>query len=135
MIKRYNPRPFEKPIALPTYSTVTEQYELIAKVKGGYVISLARLTSASSRVNDYSRNYALFESFDDRGNRRVMAATKEPADIKDSEFKAVIKSMMNAGVEFGPVSPCRSEELLAALGAWIQAQNPEIEEYQVVSLC
>ena len=40
---------------------------------------------------------------------------------------------MEVGVEFESITPCHSEVILTALGAWIQARNLDIEQYQLVS--
>ena len=75
MIKNYNPRPFEQFNSLPTYVTVTEQYELLAKTKTGYVIKLAKLTVGKSTSAGNQLYHVLFESFSDHGERRAVART------------------------------------------------------------
>ena len=44
-----------------------------------------------------------------------------------------MSAMIEIGVEFESVNPCHSEVLLTALGTWIQAENPDIEKYEIVS--
>ena len=67
MIKNYNPRPFEQLNSLPTYVVITERYELLAKTKAGYVITLAKLTVGQSKSAGNLLNHVLFESFSDHG--------------------------------------------------------------------
>ncbi len=132
MIKDYNPRPFEQPNPLPTYVVITERYELLAKTNTGYVIKLAKLTIGKSMSAGNPLSHVLFESFSDHGERRAVARTR----VSGSErvFVAVMNAMMEVGVEFESVTPCHSEMMLTALGAWIQAKNPDIEHYELVSL-
>ena len=131
MIKNYNPRPFEGFSTLPTYITVTEQYELLAKTKTGYVIRLAKLTVGKSVSAGNQLCHVLFESFSDHGERRVIAKTRMSGCNR--EFNAVMNAMLEVGVDFESVTPRHSEMMLTALGAWLQLRNPDIERYEVVS--
>ena len=131
MIKNYNPRPFEQPNPLPTYAVISGDYTLTATVKGGYVITLAKLTIGESVSADKPLTHALFQSFSDHGEQMFVARTRVSG--YERAFAAVKNAMMEAGVEFEPVAPCHPETLLTALGAWIQAGNPDIERYDLVS--
>ena len=131
MIKNYNPRPFEQFTPLPTYVVITEQYELLAKTKTGYTIKLAKLTIGKSMSAGNPLSHALFESFSDHGERMAVARTRVSGNGR--VFSAVMNAMMEVGVEFESVTPCHSEIMLTALGAWIQLENPDIEHYEVVS--
>ena len=51
----------------------------------------------------------------------------------DRVFRAVMNAMLEVGIEFESVTPCHSEMMLTALGAWIHARNPNIEKYEIVS--
>ena len=75
--------------------------------------------------------HVLFESFSDHGERRAVARTRVSG--YERVFSAVMKAMLEVGVEFESVTPCHSEMMLTALGAWIQARNPDIEKYELVS--
>ena len=131
MIKNYNPRPFEQASFLPAYVEVTHRYELLARVRGGYVINLAKLTVGKSLSAGKPLSHVLFESFSDHGERRAMARTRISG--YDRAFYAVLNAMMEIGTEFEFVTPCHFEEILTELGASIQAENPEIEKYEIVS--
>ena len=131
MIKNYNPRPFEQFNSLPTYVTLTERYELLAKTKTGYTITLAKLTIGKSVSAGNQLSHVLFESFSDHGERRAVARTR--VNGYERVFVAVMNAMMEVGVEFESITPCHSEMMLTALGAWIQARNPDIEHYGLVS--
>ena len=131
MIKNYNPRPFEGFSTLPTYVTVTEQYELLGKTKTSYVIKLAKLTVGKSMSAGNPLSHALFESFSDHGERMAVARTRVSGNGR--VFSAVMNAMMEVGVDFESVTPCHSEVMLTALGAWIQARNPDIEKYEIVA--
>ncbi len=127
MIKNYNPRPFEQFNSLPTYVTITEQYELLAKMKTGYVIRLAKLTVGKSVSAGNQLCHVLFESFSDHGERRAIAKTRMSGCNR--EFNAVMNAMTEVGVEFEAITPCHSEVMLIALEVWIQLRNPEIDKY------
>ena len=131
MIKNYNPRPFEQRNPLPTYVNVTAQYELLAKTKTGYIITLAKLAIGKSVSAGNQLVHVLFEGFTDHGERMAVARTR--ASGYKSVFSAVKNAMTEVGVEFESVTPCHSEMLLTALGSWIQAKNPEIERCELVS--
>ncbi len=131
MIKNYNPRPFEQPNPLPSYVAITERYELLAQTKNGYVITLAKLTIGKSTSAGNALAHVLFESFSDHGERMTVARTRMSG--QGSVFAAVINAMIEAGVEFDSVPLCHIETLLIALGSWLQAKNPEIEQYELVS--
>lgn len=133
MIKNYNPRPFEQFNPLPTYVAITEQYELLAKTKAGYTITLAKLTVGKSVSAGNQLSHALFEGFTDHGERMAVARTRVSG--YERVFNAVMNAMMEVGVKFEAVTPCHSETMLTALGAWIQLRNSDIEQYEVVSQC
>ena len=130
MIKNYNPRPFEQFTPLPTYVAITEQYELLARTKTGYTITLAKLTIGKSMSAGNQLTHVLFESFSDHGERRAVARTRMSGN--DRVFSAVMNAMLEVGVEFESVTPCHFEMMLTALGAWIQARYPDIEKYEIV---
>ena len=131
MIKNYNPRPFEQFTPLPTYVAITEQYELLARTKTGYTITLAKLTIGKSMSAGNQLTHVLFESFSDHGERRAVARTRISGH--ERVFCAVMNAMLEVGVEFESITPCHAEMMLTALGAWIQARNPDIEKYEIVS--
>ena len=131
MIKNYNPRPFEQFISLPTYVAITDRYNLLAKTKTGYTIMLATLTIGGSVSAGNSLTHVLFESFSDHGERMAIVRTRVSGHNR--VFSAVMNAMMDAGVEFESVTPCHSETMLTALGAWIQARNTDIDQYEIVS--
>lgn len=131
MIKNYNPRPFEQFTSLPTYVAISEQYELLATTKSGYTIRLAKLTIGQSVSAGNQLTHVLFESFSDHGERRAIARTRVSGN--ERVFIAIMNAMLEVGVEFESVTPCHSEIMLSALGAWIQLRNHDIEKYEVVS--
>ena len=131
MIKNYNPRPFEQFTSLPTYVAITGQYELLATTKTGYTIRLAKLTIGQSVSAGNQLTHVLFESFSDHGERRAIARTRVSDNAR--VFIAVMNAMLEVSVEFESVTPCHSEMMLTALGAWIQTRNPDIENYEIVS--
>lgn len=107
------------------------EYALLGKVKGGYVITLAKLSVGESMSAGNPLTHALFESFTDHGERMAVARTRVSG--YDREFTAVKNAMFAAGVEFNSSPPCSSEEILTAFGEWFMAHNPEIEDCSVVS--
>lgn len=131
MIKNYNHRPFEEFNLLPVYVAISEQYELLATTKTGYTIRLAKLTIGKSTSAGNPLTHVLFESFSDHGERRVIARTRVSGH--ECVFVAVMNAMMEVGTEFESVTPCHSEVMLSALGAWIQTRNSDIEKYEIVS--
>lgn len=131
MIKNYNPRPFERYSALPSYVTITDEYELLGQTKTGYIIRFAKLTIGKSNSAGNPLTHVLFESFSDHGERMVVTRTRVGG--QGGEFIAVLNAMMDAGIEFESVIPCHFETLLTALGALIQAKNPDISKYEIVS--
>ena len=132
MIKNYNPRSFEQLNSLPPYMVITEQYELLAKTKTGYIITLAKLTVGQSKSAGNPLNHVLFESFSDHGERMAVARTRIIGH--GHVFSAVMNAMMEIGVEFESVALCHSETMLTAIEAWIQVKNPDIEQYKIMSL-
>lgn len=62
-----------------------------------------------------------------------MIETRTRTGGYEREFNAVKQVMMEAGVEFESIVPCHPDELLNALGARYKADNPDIEDYAVVS--
>lgn len=132
MIKDFIPRAYAGPNPLPTYATADLiQYALLGKIRGGYVITLAKLTIGGSVSAGNPLTHALFESFTDHGERRGIARTRVSGS--DREFTAVKNAMFAAGVEFTAAPPCGSEEILTAFGEWFMERNPEIEGCSVVS--
>ena len=131
MITNYNPRPFEQFNPLPTYVAISEQYELLAQTKTGYTIRLAKLIIGQSVSAGNPLTHAVFESFSDHGARMVVTRTRVSGH--ERVFNAVMNVMMEAGVEFESVTPCHYKMMLSALGTWIQAKNPDIEKYEIVS--
>ena len=131
MIKNYTPRPFEKPNPLPVYVSGVNSYTLLGTVTGGYVITLGKLTVGESVSAGNPLTHALYESFSDHGERMAVARTRVSG--VEREFAAVKNAMLEAGVEFEPIAPCHCEDLLNALGAWFQAENPEIQACSLVS--
>ena len=75
--------------------------------------------------------HVLFEGFSDQGERIAVARTCMSGN--DRVFCAVMNAMLEVGIEFESVTPCHSEMMLTALGAWIHARNPNIEKYEIVS--
>ena len=132
MIKNYNPRPFEQASSLSTYVKITNQYELLARTKDSYVIRLVKLTVGTSMSAGKPLSHVLFESFSDHGERRAIAKTRIGG--YNSAFFAVLSAMTEIGVDFEFVTPCHFEEILTELGASIQAGNPDIASYEIVSL-
>lgn len=116
---------------LPSYVTDVRAYTLMAVVKGGYTITLAKLTVGESMSAGNPLTHALFESFTDHGERMAIVRTRVSG--YEREFVAVKNAMIGCGVEFNPVTPCTSTEMLNALGAWFCGQNPEIESCSLVS--
>lgn len=134
MIKNFIPKAFEGINELPNYVTSIKSYALIAKVAGGYEITLAKLTIGQSVSAGNPLTHALFESFTDHGERRRASRTRANGyESADREFAAVRNAMCETGISFNPMFPCDSEGLLNALGLWFQNANPEIEEVSVVS--
>lgn len=134
MIKNFTPKPFEGINELPNYVTSTKSFDLIARVVGGYEITLAKLTVGQSMSAGSPLTHALFESFTDHGERRRATRTRSNGfNEDDREFAAVRNAMCDTGISFNPALPCDSEGMLEALGKWFQDANPEIEEVSVVS--
>lgn len=134
MIKNFTPKPFEGINELPNYVTSTKSFDLIARVVGGYEITLAKLTVGQSMSAGSPLTHALFESFTDHGERRRATRTRSNGfNEDDREFAAVRNAMCDTGISFNPALPCDSEGMLEALGRWFQDANPEIEEVSVVS--
>lgn len=131
MIKNYIPQRFDGFNPLPNYASNVREYSLLAKVTGGYTITLAKITVGDSKSGDNKLSHAIFESFTDHGERRRMMRTR--ASGCDSEFVAVKSAMTMVGVEFCPCPACPSEDILRALGDWFKSVNPEISEYTLVS--
>ena len=125
MISNYNPRPFEQFNPLPKYAAITEQYELLAKTKTGYTITLAKLTIGKSVSAGNQLTHVLFEGFSDHCERRAVARTS----VSSSErvFVAVMNAMLEIGVDFESFTLCPSETMLTAIGWWLQLRNPDIE--------
>lgn len=131
MIKNFIPQKYDGFNPLPKYASNVREYTLLAKVTGGYTITLARITVGDSISGGSNLSHAIFESFTDHGERRRMARTR--ANGCDREFMAVKSAMTSVGVEFNPCTICSSEEILRAFGDWFKANNPEIASYTLVS--
>ena len=131
IIRSYTPMPFSKPNPLPPYATNIRQYELTAVVQGGYTITLAKLSIGDSMSAGNPLTHALFESFTDHGERMSVARTRVSGH--EREFIAVKNAMIEAGVEFAPITPCASEALINGLGEWFKVSNPEIWKCSLVS--
>ncbi len=131
MIKSFTPQLFDGVNTLPSYAGNVRIYTLIANVPNGYVITLARLTVGDSVSAGNPLSHALFESFTDHGIRAKAARTR--ASGYDREFIAIKNAMIETGIEFHPAlaSPC--EMILRSLGDWFATQNPEIQEFSLVS--
>ena len=134
MIKNFEPKPFEGINELPNYVTSVNSYALIAKIPGGYEITLAKLTVGQSLSAGNPLTHALFESFSDHGERRKSARTRANGiNGCDREFAAVRNAMVETGISFNPSLPYDCETILNSLGMWFMNANPEIEEVSVVS--
>ena len=131
MIKSIKLKPFDGSGILPAYMKELQVYTLLAKVKGNYEITLARLTVGDLLSGSKKLFHALFESYTDHGKK--MRETKSRVNGFERDFIAVKSAMFVAGIEFNPIAPCHFSELLKGLGAYYQAVNPEIQEYAVVS--
>ena len=131
MVKNFTPRPFDKPNPLPTYVSNTVETTLLGAVQGGYVITLAKLTVGDSVSAGNPLTHALFESYNDHGERMSVARTRVSGH--ERKFTAVKSAMIDTGIEFFPIAPCSSQELLTSLGDWFRVRNPEITSYSLVS--
>lgn len=131
MIKSFTPRGYDGDNKIPSYASKVKHYALQAEVTGGYVITLAKLTVGESVSAGNQLTHASFESFDDHGRRK--AAVRTRVSGYNREFVAVQNAMIGAGIEFAPVTPCTSEDMLNALGDWFRGHNSEIEKCSVVS--
>lgn len=131
IIKSFTPRSFDGLNLLPSYVSNVKSYTLTASVKGGYVITLAKLSVGNSVSAGNPLTHASFESFSDHGEQMATARTRMSGH--EREFTAVKNAMMDVGVEFAPVTPCDSKKLLNALGDWLREQNPDIEYCTLVS--
>ena len=60
----------------------------------------------------------------------LLAKTKTGYTVRLAKL-AVMNAMLEVGVEFEAIAPCHSKIMLLALGAWIQAKNPDIEQYEL----
>lgn len=135
MIKSFTPRPYDGDNLLPSYVTNVRNYELVGLVDIGsgspYVITLAKLSVGESLSAGNPLAHAAFESFDDHGRR--MATARSRMNGHEREVAAVKNAMIDAGVEFAPVTFCEPEKFLGALGAWFLGQNPDMKKYLVLS--
>ena len=131
MIKSFTPRAFEKPNPLPNYVVNAKETTLLGIVPGGYVITLAKLTVGDSMSAGNPLTHALFESYNDHGEKMSVARTRVSG--YEREFTAVKTAMMATGVEFYPIAPSNSQNLLSLLGDWFMVNNPEITSYKLVS--
>ena len=129
MIRNFTARPFEGVNSLPSYVTNVKIYTLTGRVPGGYEITLARLTTGESVSAGNPLSHCLFESFSDHGIRSRAARTRVSG--YDREFISVKNAMMESGVEFNPTIPVTSDVVMQALGEWFQANNDEIESWNV----
>lgn len=135
MIKSFTPRPFDGLNQVPSYASNVKAYTLTGTVAVGgglpYVITLAKLSIGDSISAGNQLAHASFESFNDHGERMATARTR--MNGHEREFSAVKNAMMDAGIEFAPVTPCEPEKLLEGLGDWFREQNPDIKEYHILS--
>ena len=131
MIKNIVPQPFEDINTLPNYVTNVQSYTLIGVVPEGYRVTLAKLAVGESKSAGSPLGHALFESFNDHGER--MKSVRTRVSGADREFVAVKNAMIEAGVEFYPTLPSSCEEVLRSLGDWFMVSNPGITEYTVVA--
>ena len=133
MIKEVQLKPFDKSCELPTYvyGNGVDKYTLIATVPGNYKITLAKLLIGSSISGKTMLAHALFESYTDHGEK--MKESKIRIGGCEREFMAVKNVMTEVGIEFEPTVPCHFSDLLNGLGAYYQAVNPEILNYEVLS--
>lgn len=131
MIRNFTPKPYDGPNPLPSYVEGLRTYTLVGTVTGGYKITLARLTVGDSTSGHNSLSHAMFESYTDHGER--MKITRSKANGYNRELTAVKSAMCDAGTEFLPALPNSSETILYALGEWIQANNADIEAFEVLS--
>lgn len=138
MIRSFHQEPFDGYNALPDYVSNVTDYALIGEIPGGYVITLAKLTTGTSMSAGSPLVHALFESYTDHGNRAKVARTRAKVAStqlsgRDRDFVAVCSAMNETGITFHPSLPCSCEEILTALGEWFKMQNTEIVEVSVVS--
>lgn len=131
MVKNFTPQPYAGVNSLPQYVTNAREYTLMGTVKGGYVIILGRLTVGSSISAGNPLSHALFESYNDHGERMKTARTRVSG--KNQELIAVMNAMTETGVEFNPALPNSCETILYALGQYFQTVNPDIEGFSLVS--
>ena len=131
MIKSFTPRPYDGANEIPGYATKVKKYTLLAEIKGGYVITLAKLKVGDSVSSGNELTHASFESFDDHGKR--MAVVRTRVSGYNREAVAVQNAMVGAGVEFLRVTLTSSEDLLNALGDWFCKHNPEIQKCSLMS--
>ena len=103
MIKNFTPEQYAGVNTLPQYVTNARAYTLIGTVKGGYIITLAKLTVGSSMSAGNPLSHALFESFTDHGERMKTARTRVSG--KNQELVAVKNAMVETGIEFNPALP------------------------------
>lgn len=133
MIKNINLKPFDKSCELPTYvyGNGVDKYTLVATIPGDYKITLAKLLIGSSVSGKTVLSHALFESYTDHGEK--MSESKIRMGGCEREFMAAKNVMTEVGIEFEPTAPCHFLEILNMLGAYYQAGNPEILNYEVLS--
>lgn len=133
MIKNVDLKPFTKSQLFPTYvyKNGVNIYTLSATVAGGYEITLAKMTLGDSVSGGFPLSHVLFESYTSQGQKRI--ETKTRVGGYEREFNAAKQAMFKAGIEFESIAPCHFEELLEGLGAWYKADNPDIQDYAVVS--
>lgn len=131
MIKNYTPKAYDGLDPLPDYVSDRWTYTLVGTVPGGYKVTLAELTVGNSISANNPLAHALYKSYTDHGERRKI--TRSRAGGYDRELTAVKNAMREAGVEFLPALPNSSETILYALGEWMQANNPDIEAFEVMS--
>ena len=113
------------------YGNGVEKYTLFGTVMGNYKITLAKLTIGKSISGESELSHALFESYSNHGEK--MSEAKIRISGCEREFMAAKNVMSKVGIEFENIAPCHFCDLLNALGAYYQADNPEIQECTVVS--
>lgn len=132
MIKSFSPKPFEGLTPLPSYVANVQVHTLEAKAPGGYWITLGRLTVGESVSQGSTLTHALFESFDDHGERKA-AARARANSWYIPVFVAVSEAMAKAGMEFEHTTPRTCEDIIWELKAWFERSNPELTGFRYVS--
>ena len=131
MIKDVNLKPFEKSVFLPAYVSNIGIYTLTAKVLGDYEITLAQLVIGDTMSAGVPLTHVLFRSYTSKGKKCTESRTRVSGF--EREFIAVKSAMFNVGIIFEPIVPCHFLELLNSVGAYYQADNQDIQSYEILS--